>query len=248
MIRSRPRSSLALGSALALLSITASPALAQHAEDQHSPTDAPLYAVAESSGAAQSPINILTDRTQPARHDIAVRYRPSGEHIVHRGHTIEAEFEPGSTIAYDGLLYELQQMHFHTPAEHLIDGITYPMEMHFVHTLVDRPEKLLVVGVLFREGRDNAFIEEILSHAPAEPGARFDGAVLIDPSDVLPAVEGYYHYEGSLTTPPYSETVTWLVLKDSRQASASQIERLNRLEGNNARHIQDIHGRHVDGE
>jgi carbonic anhydrase len=231
-----------------LLQLAAAPILAQdgHAEPLQAAT--PFYAVPESTGDAQSPINILTGIVERGRHDIALRYLPSAEHIVNLGHTIEAEFEPGSSLEYDGLVYELKQLHFHTPAEHLVDGITYPMELHMVHTLRDRPDRYLVVGILFREGSDNAFVEEILGHAPAEAGARFDGTMQINAQDLLPAVEGYYHYEGSLTTPPYSETVTWLVMKESRQASADQVERLNRIEGNNARHIQDLHGRHVDAE
>jgi carbonic anhydrase len=139
-------------------------------------------------------------------------------------------------------------LHFHTPSEHLVDGITYPMEMHMVHTLQDDPRRYLVIGVLFREGADNGFIQEVLSHAPAEEGDRYDDPMRINALDVLASVDGYFHYDGSLTTPPYTETVTWLVMKEVHEAAAAQIERLNLLEGNNARHIQDQHGRHVEAE
>ena len=231
--------------ALALL-VTTLPVRAQD-HDHGSAAAAALYAVAESGGHAQSPINIVTAAVEAGRHAIALHYRPSGEHIVNVGHTIEADFDPGSSVEYDGATYELKQMHFHTPAEHLVDGITYPMELHMVHTLADHPDRYLVVGILFREGEADPVVAEILEHAPAESGARYDAPAQLDAAELLPRVRHYYHYEGSLTTPPYSETVSWLVMKEIHEASPSQIERLNRLEGNNARHIQELHGRRVDG-
>lgn len=231
--------------ALVLL-VAALPARAQD-HGHRAASTATLYAVAEPGGLAQSPINIVTGMVEAGRHRIALHYRPSDEHIVNVGHTIEADFDPGSAVVYDGATYELKQLHFHTPAEHLIDGVTYPMELHMVHTLADDPGRYLVVGILFREGEADPVVEEILEHAPAEGGARYDAPAQLDAADVLPRVRHYYHYEGSLTTPPYSETVTWLVVKDIHEASPSQIERLNRLEGNNARHIQALHGRRIDG-
>lgn len=232
----------------AALSCLVSPraALAQQADDHA--VDGVAYTLAESNGAAQSPINIRTGAVRQADHRIAVHYRPSREHLSNLGHTVEAEFETGSTLEYDGAVYELRQLHFHTPSEHLIDGITYPMEMHMVHTLRGNPEKYLVVGVLFREGADNAFVEEVVAHVPGRSGERFDGPMLLDAQSALGRIGGYYHYEGSLTTPPYSEAVTWLVLKDIHEAAPGQIERLNRLEGDNARHIQALRARLVEAE
>jgi carbonic anhydrase len=226
--------------------VSSSPGLAQHEEG--GTAGELVYALPENTGAAQSPINILTGAVRQADHEIALHYRPSREHVLNLGHTVEAEFEAGSTLDYDGQVYELRQLHFHTPAEHLIDGVTYPMEMHMVHTLRGNPEKYLVVGVLFREGADDAFVEEVLAHVPGRSGERFDGSMMLDAQAALGRIDGYYHYEGSLTTPPYSEAVTWLVLKDVHQAAPDQIERLNRLEGDNARHIQALRARSVEAE
>jgi carbonic anhydrase len=227
-----------------LCAMLSSGGIAQHERDG----EPPPYALPETSGAAQSPINILTSTVTHAEHRIALHYQPSHEHLLNLGHTVEAEFEAGSTLEYDGQVYELRQLHFHTPAEHLIDGITYPMEMHMVHTLRGAPEKYLVVGVLFREGAGNGFVEEVLAHVPGRSGERFDGPMLIDAQTAVERIGGYYHYEGSLTTPPYTESVTWLVLKDIHQAAPAQIEQLNRIEGDNARHIQAVHARLVEAE
>lgn len=237
--------SMTVGTSAALLCAIFSSALLA----QHEPAgDVPPYALPETSGAAQSPINIVTAAVTHADHRIALHYQPSHEHLLNLGHTVEAEFEEGSTLEYDGRVYELRQLHFHTPAEHLIDGITYPMEMHMVHTLRDDPDKYLVVGVLFREGAGNTFVEEVLAHVPERSGERFDGPMLIDAQSAVERIGGYYQYEGSLTTPPYSESVTWLVLKDIHQAAPAQIEQLNRIEGDNARHIQAVHARLVETE
>jgi carbonic anhydrase len=226
--------------------IVALPGFAQHEPAGTAPDL--VYVLPENNGTAQSPINILTGAVRHADHDIALHYQPSREHVLNLGHTVEAEFEPGSTLEYDGEVYELRQLHFHTPAEHLIDGITYPMEMHMVHTLRGASDKYLVVGILFREGLDDAFVEEVLAHVPGRSGERFDGPMLLDAQRALGRIDGYYHYEGSLTTPPYSESVTWLVLKDIHQAAPAQIERLNRIEGDNARHIQALSARTVEAE
>lgn len=205
------------------------------------------YIAEEHNGNAQSPINILSGETVEGHHDLTLHYQPSGQHISNLGHTVEAFYEPGSTVEFDGQVYELQQFHFHTPSEHLVDGITYPMEMHMVHTLRGNPEKYLVIGVLFREGRENGTLNAVLSAVPEHAGETRDvpGAI-ISASDILDFSGHYFHYEGSLTTPPYTETVTWLVMKDIHEASPGQIDRMNTLEGNNARHIQDLHARPID--
>lgn len=223
------------------------PVLAQHDTGQAATTEL-VYSQTETSGAAQSPINILSSLVEPGAHDIELHYQASQEHIVNTGHTIEADFDAGSYMEYDGQVYNLKQLHFHTPSEHQIDGLTYPLELHMVHTLASDPGKYLVIGVFFKDGAANDFIEDVLAHAPREAGAHYDGNMQISASEVVAAEQGYYHYEGSLTTPPYTETVTWLVMKDIHTADSAQIQALNVLEGNNARHIQNLHARHVEGE
>ena len=100
------------------------------------------------------------------------------------------------------------------------------------------PKQFPVVSVLFREGEDNAAIQRILPLVPAAAGARVDVDDEIDASELLGTEDGYFFYEGSLTTPPYTEAVKWLVLDHVHEASPEQIDKLNALEGDNARHIQ----------
>ena len=212
-------------------------------EAEHAATS---YIFAETSeGQSQSPINIVSSRAVSGKHKIKFHYQTSKEHVDNLGHTVKVTYDSGSSLEYDGTTYDLVQFHFHTPSEHLLDGVTYPMEMHLVHAEHGHPERLLVLGVLFKEGDASALLD-VIADVPAHAGEHLDKDEKVDVSSVLKKGEGYFHYQGSLTTPPYSETVTWLVLDQPHQASAEQIEAMNRIEGNNARHIQAVHARLVD--
>lgn len=205
------------------------------------------YLSEESTGVRQSPINILTYATTQGQHAVRLHYQTSREHVTNLGHTVEVEMDPGSSLDFDGNAYDLVQFHFHTPSEHLIDGVTYPMELHLVHTLRGDPSHYLVVGVLFKEGQVSPLLKTLLAAAPGEVGRRVDVAdVKVDAGELFAADEHYFHYEGSLTTPPYSESVKWLVLRRIHTAAPEQIGALNAIEGNNARHIQKLRSRAVD--
>jgi carbonic anhydrase len=210
-------------------------------------------------GLIQSPVNILTNDPAVGRHTIHTDFHHTrAASVINTGHTVELEFEPGSTIAFDDKNYELKQCHFHTPSEHLIDGITYPMEMHCVNL---RPEaensrenpEYLVMGFLFKMGVENQFISEFLNRAPeSRASIELSGAEAVYIEDLLNSLpksetEHFYTYKGSLTTPPYTETVTWVLQQHVFEASPEQIQTINRLEGNNARHVQALYSRHVEG-
>jgi carbonic anhydrase len=197
-------------------------------------------------GQSQSPINIVSSRAAAGKQKVLFHYQSSKEHIDNLGHTVKVTYDEGSSLEYDGHRFDLVQFHFHTPSEHLLDGVTYPMEMHLVHAEHDRPDQLLVVGVLFKEGASNPLIEELIGNVPEHAGEHVDKETQLDVRLVLKRRQGYFHYSGSLTTPPYSETVTWLVSDQTYDASAEQIEALNRIEGNNARHIQALNARAID--
>jgi carbonic anhydrase len=213
-----------------------------------------LYTMAEPDhGNRQSPINIVSsDSKHAAIHKIAFNYHPSTKTVLNLGHTVQVKYDDGNTLRYEGRVYDFKQFHFHTPSEHLIDGITYPMELHMVHTLKQESNQTpvyLVVGLLFKEGKANPFLDKFLNAIPDSTGATNHLSNEFLNINELLAQAGslhYYHYEGSLTTPPYSETVTWLLVKHIFEASPKQIEKLNRIEGNNARHFQQLHDRKID--
>jgi carbonic anhydrase len=233
-------------------------ATAPRAHDESGHADArALYAVpSEEDGAAQSPINILTASAVHRDHATAVHYTHAEALCVkNKGHTVEVAFPPGSTLDYDGKTYGLSQLHFHTPSEHQLDGVTYPMELHIVHVREGQapgaPPEYLVVAIFYRMGTQSAFIQSFLDAVPQQGGTEADlsnAHVFVDqllPSGKLPK---HFHYRGSLTTPPYTETVEWLVLEGTRDASPAQIARINSVEGDNARHVHALHARTVEAE
>lgn len=203
-------------------------------------------------GLLQSPVNILSGDAETAGHEIAVNFdHADPKYLENKGHTIELDFPEGSSISFDGRDYELKQLHFHTPSEHQIDGITYPMELHIVNMIEpetdDAPPAYLVVSFLYRMGSPDRFITSFLDEVPSEEGGQDlqPGTVILSPADRELEYK-YYHYRGSLTTPPYTETVDWLVVKSIQQASPEQIRRINLLEGDNARRVQALYGRKVE--
>ncbi len=206
-----------------------------------------------SHGVCRSPIDIRTTQAGEGMHDFQVHWGPSHEKVVNKGHTIEVDYDPGSSVSFDGREFDLAQFHFHTPSEHLIDGIRYPMEMHVVHTRREAegysgPPHYLVVAAMFREGERNAFLDEFLSDIPKTAHKmNLPRAKVVDLRDLLPqGLSGYYSYRGSLTTAPFTETVNWILLKKEIRATPQQIDVIHKLEGDNAREVQNAEGRTPD--
>jgi len=173
-------------------------------------------------GRNQSPIN-LTDEVDAELPELVFDYDSSPNRVINNGHTIQVDIEPGSflRIPARGLNFELKQFHFHSPSEHTIDGQSYAMELHLVHAAENGA--LAVVGVMIGEGRENSVLRKLKGLMPENAGQSNEVSVGIEETDLLPSTVDYYYYNGSLTTPPCSEGVTWLVLKASIEASAGQI-------------------------
>lgn len=202
-------------------------------------------------GLIQSPINIITEDLITANHHIDPNYKPTHEEIIHKKHTVEVEYDPGSFIVFDDIKYTCNQFHFHTPSEHLIDGVTYPMELHLVHSEYDEKTQndlYFVISVLFKMGEKNDFIDRLIQDIPKKVGKVTEHEdVFYNISDLIGnELKDYYHYTGSLTTHPYTETVNWAVLEHILEASPEQISFINQTEGNNARHIQSVNGRKIE--
>lgn len=198
-------------------------------------------------GSSQSPINIsksVTVETEDLE-NIGFNYVTDAESVVNNGHTIQVNIKEGSSITIDGIEFTLKQVHFHTPSENLIEGTSFPLEAHFIHASKD--EKLAVVALLLEDGKENPVIKKIWNKMPSETGETVKYGL---PSKVinnfLPKDKSYYRFSGSLTTPPCSENVRWLVLKNYSTISKSQVEEfLQTIHYKNNRPIQHVNARKV---
>lgn len=195
------------------------------------------------AGRNQSPVNLqgfVDARLEP----IAFSYGAGGHEVVHNGHTVQVNYQSGSSIRIDGRDFALKQFHFHAPSENLIDGTSYPFEAHLVHA--DADGKLAVIAVLFEEGTANPALAAAWSAMPEHGGEQHALAAPLDVESLLPADRSYYRFEGSLTTPPCTEGVHWLVMKQPMSASAQQIERFAQVMHHpNNRPVQPLNARLV---
>jgi carbonic anhydrase len=211
------------------------------------------YLVCE-QGQRQSPINIVTSEHEGKHHDLVFRYQPTPVHIVHDGHSFQALSESIRMVMFDGQSYHLLQGHWHDPSEHHLDGVSYAMELHLVHK--DSEGKLLVIGVLAQEGEENqelaragAWVEKQVGHRMLQAGEEVAGAYQADIMKVLPKdLKHFYAYGGSLTTPPCTEGVQWIVLKEPIKLSKAQISRFMQAYGPIARPVQPLHHREIDAQ
>jgi carbonic anhydrase len=198
--------------------------------------------VACSSGDQQSPIDI-TGSISARQPPLEINWNKRPDTIVNNGHTIQLNFAAGSTLDVGERSYKLVQLHFHHPSEHLVDGKRFAMEAHFVHTA--ESGELAVVGVLIAPGKTNAMFDRIVSTMPEHEGPAVAADPAIDPHRLLPAQRTFYHYEGSLTTPPCSQTVNWVVLKHHIEVAEADIARFSKLYPMNARPVQKLDRRFI---
>ncbi|MBZ0220715.1 MAG: carbonic anhydrase family protein [Candidatus Methylomirabilis sp.] len=193
-----------------------------------------------SEGKTQSPID-LSNAAPEALSKIEFKYGSSKLNIVNNGHTVQVNYDGGSSIAVDGSEYGLVQFHFHTPSEHTVDGKSYGNEIHLVHK--NGKGQLAVVGVLIEEGSENPAYSAIWSNLPAKAGEKKSVEASINAGELIPSESGYFTYSGSLTTPPCSESVKWIVLKKPIQMSAAQIKEISDIMSKNNRPVQPLNER-----
>jgi carbonic anhydrase len=193
-----------------------------------------------STGTRQSPIDIrdgIRVELDPVRFD----YQPSGFRVIDNGHTVQVNVAAGNSIEVMGRRYELVQFHFHRPSEERIDGKQFDMVVHLVHKDLDG--RLAVVAVLLDRGAAQPLIQNVWNNLPLEKGDEVVARAPINLNDLLPPQRQYFTYMGSLTTPPCSEGVLWMVMKQPVPVSAEQIGIFARLYPMNARPIQSASGR-----
>ena len=209
-------------------------------------------------GRHQSPIDLVNPTSAKLPPIIYEYHWTTSINIRNNGHTIEVAYPEGSWIEIDGTRYQLLQFHFHAPSEHTVAGKPFDMEMHLVHKSEDG--SLAVVGLLIESGSHNASFNPVWAHLPAVPGEtqrvevdkRFplDPRAMVSPDeeieDVVPQYfPSYYRYEGSLTTPPCSEDVEWIVLTTAIEMSETQIAAFKAIIHDNNRPVQPLNGREL---
>ncbi|MFI8615235.1 carbonic anhydrase [Acidovorax sp. NPDC077693] len=191
-------------------------------------------------GAAQSPVNIRKT-VKEALPALDFQYTPAAPTLLNNGHTVQVNMPAGSKLVVDGKPMELLQFHFHTPSEEAIGGKRAAMVAHFVHKAEDGT--LGVVAVLIQPGKANAAWAPIFAHLPRAGEQVTVNGLSLDASSLLPASKGYYSFAGSLTTPPCSEGVQWMVLKEPVKLSPQQINAFRHMYSANARPLQPINSR-----
>ncbi|SRR5579883_672693 len=213
-------------------------------------------------GKTQSPINI-NKKVIKADNQLSIHYQAApmtiledgpthltigtNQLVVNTGHSIQLNFptyHPSEVLTFAGNRYHLIQLHFHSPSEHTWHNQAFPLEVHFVHQ--NESGGLLVIGVFVKGGEATLAIQKIIEHLPADKGVAHTVQEQINPADLLPVKQDYYAYNGSLTTPPCTEGVQWIVMAEPIMASYVQIAQLRKAAGGvNARPVQPLNKRKV---
>ena len=192
------------------------------------------------TGQRQSPID-LRDGMKVDLEQIVFDYKPSSFNVTDNGHTIQVTVSGGNFITIQNRAYELMQFHFHRPSEERINGKGFEMVVHMVHK--DPEGKLAVLAVMLERGKGHNTIQTVWNNLPLEKHDTVVPAIVLDVNELLPQRRDYFTFMGSMTTPPCSEGVLWLVMKDPMQASPAQMALFSRLYPLNARPIQASAGR-----
>ena len=164
--------------------------------------------------------------------------------VINDGHTVKVVYDDGDVLNLSGATYRLVQYHFHAPSEHTFGGQHFPLELHLVHRADDG--RLAVLAVMLEKGLHNSDFDPVLTHVPSfAGGTEHVEHVAIDVDAMLPTDRRAFAYLGSLTTPPCSEGVNWLVLRIPVTLDGAQIHALADVLHHNARPTQPVHGRVV---
>lgn len=192
-------------------------------------------------GKKQSPIDLqnpVKENLQP----IVKKYKPVPLVTGFVNHSLFVQTDDGGGAIIGGETYRLMQYHFHAPAEHLVNSMLYPVELHLVHQ--NSKGNLAVIGIFFEPGAAHENLATLLSKLPDKNGElTLYSGIAINPDGFFPDQYRYYQYEGSLTTPPCSEGVFWTVLEKPAVCSREQITQLKEYLGCNARPVQPLNER-----
>jgi carbonic anhydrase len=209
-------------------------------------------------GKKQSPVNIIPPPVRQKSKSLYFYWKDTETNIVNNGHTIQYNYDQasdpneGSYLTLNGQKYHLLQFHFHAASEHTVKGEHYPAEIHFVHQNM-QTGKLAVIGVFVKEGAANPFFADIHDEWPHSEGD-FESSETFNASALMPTDynhwlrQHFWYYDGSLTTPPCSEIVSWFVMTDPIEASHEQIEDMESILHENYRPVQPLNARLVKAQ
>ena len=197
-------------------------------------------------GKHQSPLDIETKLVKKSNlAAFKTNYKPSGAELVNNGHTIQVNLKDGGSADLGGKEYKILQFHFHTPSEEKVDGKAFPINAHLVHKSADG--KLGVIGIFFKEGKENAALKDIFSNLPKKE-SKVSLSKNFNAADLLPQSTAHYSYTGSLTTPPCSEDVSFFILKNPIELSNNQLDSFKQVFKMNARPVQPLNGRVIQSK
>lgn len=195
------------------------------------------------TGRNQSPINIDKTIVATAK-PLKTFQRFPIAHIANAGNTIQADFKAGNMMVIDEVMYQMKQVSFHAPSENQMMGQSFPLEAQFLHE--DTNGHLAVLAVLYEEGHENKAIAKLWKQMPKRKGKPITLNSTVLAGELIPRQKDYYRFTGSLTSPPCTEGVIWILMKTPMTASKQQITALKEVMGaDNNRPVQPLNGRMV---
>lgn len=233
---------------LAIAACAAAPAHAQHwgyeghEGPEHWQDLDPNWAVC-AAGQQQSPIN-LTHALHAGLGAPEIEWaEETAGVVVDNGHTVQVNVENAGGITLGDTYYRLLQFHFHAASEHTIDGEHAPMEVHFVHQ--SEAGDLAVIGVMIERGNSLPTLDRVWAVMPVDSQASPGIAARVHLNDFLPEDREAFRYQGSLTTPPCSEVVSWTVFTAPVTATSEQIHTFEGRHPESFRPVQPLNRRFV---
>jgi len=199
--------------------------------------------IACKNGLKQSPVDIAKP-VESSLKAIKFKYKATPVSVLNNGHTIQLNYEKGSSMSVNGKTYDLLQLHFHSPSENIVNGKHYPMEMHLVHKSPESGE-LAVIAVFLKSGNSRKALKTIWNNMPKQVGKTNHGQAQINALRLLPGKRNYDDYSGSLTTPPCTEGVHWFVMQKAIGVTKKQVAKFVSIIGKNARPVQALHERKI---
>lgn len=202
----------------------------------------PEYAACN-AGSQQSPINIDNTITAALKPLKRLQKFPL-KNIALKDHSLILDAGSGNMMVLDQKPYQLKYISVHVPSEHQIKQKSFAAELHMVHE--DKAGHRVIIAVMLEEGSANPAFEKLLGSVPKEKDQSKPLAIRVTPADLMPGKPAYYRYSGSLTSPPCTEGVQWVIMKEALKVSKFQLGTLQQAIGEpNQRPLQDGQGRMI---